>query len=101
MNVGTVNPADITCPRKVLVELTTAELKQSRFCILYKIVSPGMDPELPSLDVFMHVSAFVLNNASFTAKYKESAGATCRKKSAVNSDGSHCQVKLSRRLVQL
>ena len=52
---------------------STAELKRSRFCILYKIVSPGMDLELPSLDVCMHVSAFVLNNASFTAKYKESA----------------------------
>ena len=35
----------------------------------------------------MHVSAFVLNNASFTAKYKESAVATCRNKSAVNSNG--------------
>ena len=53
-----------------------------------------MDLELPSLDVCMHVSAFVLNNASITPKYKESAVATCRKKSAVNS-------KLSRRLEQL
>ena len=91
MNVGTINPTDPT----------QSTSRPIRFCILYKIVSPGMDPEQPSLDVCMHVSAFVLNNASFTAKYKESAVATCWKKSAVNSDGSHCQVKLSRRLVQL
>ena len=81
-------------PRKVLVLLNLD-------FVYYKIVSPGMDLELPSLDVCRHVSAFVLNNASFTAKYKESAVGTSRNKSAVNSDGSHRQVKLSRRLVQL
>ena len=65
MNTGTVNPAD-SMPTQ---STSTAELKRSRFCILYKIVLSGMDLELPSLDVCM----CVLNKASFTAKYKESA----------------------------